>query len=89
MQIDTHINDIINNDIIDVVIRNAITAWARESLTHSVTKIGSWAAKPCYVLRRTHLLLFGLEKVAFYKKIEFREIIARAANHHVSITVLG
>ena len=38
MQIDTHINDTIDNDIIDMVIANAITAWARNASVQLVTK---------------------------------------------------
>ena len=38
IQIDTHINETIDNDIIDMVIANAITAWARNALVQLVTK---------------------------------------------------
>ena len=38
MQIDTHINETINIDIIDMVIGNAITAWACNALVQFVTK---------------------------------------------------
>ena len=38
MQIDTHFNETIDNDIIDMVIGSAIPAWASNSLVQLVTK---------------------------------------------------
>ena len=42
MQIDTHINETIDNDIIDMVIANAITAWTGNALVRLVTKKQIW-----------------------------------------------
>ena len=42
MHIDTHINDTIDIDIIDVVIVSAITAWALYPLAQFVTKTERW-----------------------------------------------
>ena len=38
IQIDTHIDETIDKDIIDMVIASAITAWARDALLKFVTK---------------------------------------------------
>ena len=38
MQIDTHVADTIANDIIDMVIKSAIPAYANDSLAQSITK---------------------------------------------------
>ena len=38
IQIDTHIDETIDKDIIDMVIASAITAWTRDALLQFVTK---------------------------------------------------
>ena len=94
MQIDTHITDIIENYIIDnEVIDTVIPAWTWNALSVMLTKNekfsvvsyvhGIWHRPPLAFVIFMHLEV-RLRAVIL---AEFRKFIARAANHHISVTV--
>ena len=88
MQIDTHIIDIIENYITnDNIIDMVIPAWTWNALSVMLTKNGKLSDVVRVIPRNRSDLLFSFvfRRLRAVILAEFRKIIARAANPHISV----